>query len=98
MIPLYHSLEQEFGIKVELVTTLKRQATRLLSDLQKYKELILITKHGKPAAYLVNVEDYEFTQKRITILEGIAKGEKAIIEDRTFEASEAREKTSKWLK
>ena len=71
-------------MKVELVTTLKRQATRILADLRSSKEPVLITKHGQPSAYLVDVDDYELMQKRMAILEGIARGEKAISEGRTL--------------
>jgi prevent-host-death family protein len=84
-------------MKTELVTTLKRHATRLLSDLRSSGEPVLITEHGKPAAYLVDVDSYEFMQQRIAILEGIARGERAILENRTFSQDEAREKMKKWL-
>ena len=59
-------------MKVELVTSLKRQATKILADLHDTKEPVLITEHGKPSAYLIDVEDYEFMQNRLAILEGIA--------------------------
>ena len=85
-------------MKVELVTTLKRQATKILSDLHVSKEPVLITEHGQPSAYLVDVEDYEFTQQRLKILEGIARGEAAIVENRVFDQQEAKEKMNKWLK
>jgi len=85
-------------MKVELVTTLKRQATRILADLHETKEPVLITEHGKPSAYLVDVNDYEFMQQRMEILEGIARGEKAILESRTLSNEEAKAKMSKWLK
>ena len=42
-------------MKVELVTSLKRQATKILADLHDTKEPVLITEHGKPSAYLVDV-------------------------------------------
>ena len=45
-------------MKVELVTSLKRHATKILSELHASKEPILITEHGQPSAYLVDVEDY----------------------------------------
>ncbi len=85
-------------MKVELVTTLKRQATKILADLHLSKEPVLITEHGQPAAYLVDVEDYELMQTRIDILEGIARGETAILEKRIFTQAEAKKKMSKWLK
>jgi len=85
-------------MKVELVTTLKRQATKILADLHATKEPILITEHGQPSAYLVDVEDYEFMQRRMAILEGIAKGERAVFEGRMLSQEQAREKMQKWLK
>lgn len=85
-------------MKVELVTTLKRQATKILSDLHETKEPVLITEHGKPSAYLVDVDDYEMMQNRMSILEGIARGESAVMEGRTLSNNQAKEKMSRWLK
>jgi prevent-host-death family protein len=67
-------------MRTELVTTLKRQATEILNQLEKDREPILITQHGVPSAYLVDVETFENLQRRMTLLEGIARGEKAIEE------------------
>lgn len=85
-------------MKIELVTTLKRQATKILSDLHETKEPILITEHGKPSAYLVDVEDFEMMQIRMTILDGLSRGESAYEEGRTFSHTEAKKRMSKWLK
>jgi prevent-host-death family protein len=84
-------------MKTELVTTLKRQATQILSDLHSSGEPVLITEHGKPSAYLVDVDSYEFMQRRMSILEGISRGERAILEDRTYAQDEAKIKMKKWL-
>jgi len=62
-------------MKLELVTSLKRQATKILDA----------------------VEDYEFMQNRLSILEGIARGETAVLDNRIYNQAEAREKMSKWL-
>lgn len=85
-------------MRTELVTTLKRQATKILSELRESKEAILITEHGQPSAYLVDVEDYELTLKRMQILEGIAKGEQAIRNGRVLSDSEAKTAMQRWLK
>ncbi len=85
-------------MKTELVTTLKRQATKILAELHSTKEPVLITEHGQPSAYLVDFEDYEQLQHRIRILEGIARGERAVLEGRIYSESEAEEKMAKWLK
>lgn len=85
-------------MKTELVTTLKRQATKILADLHITKEPVLITEHGQPSAYLVDFHDFELMQNRMHILEGIARGERAVFEGRVFTEAEAEEKMSKWLK
>lgn len=85
-------------MKVELVTTLKRHATKILADLHGTKEPVLITEHGKASAYLLDVDDYEFMQRRLALLEGIARGERAIAEGNVMTQQEAKEKLGKWLK
>ncbi|MGF5872974.1 type II toxin-antitoxin system Phd/YefM family antitoxin [Limnobacter sp.] len=85
-------------MKVELVTNLKRQATKILADLHASKEPVLITEHGQPSAYLIDVQDYEFMQHRLKLLEGLSRGERAVLEGRILSESEAKVKMSKWLK
>lgn len=85
-------------MKVELVTSLKRQATRILADLHVSKEPVLITEHGQPSAYLVDVQDFEFMQRRLQLLEGLSRGERAVLEGKVYSQSQAREKMAKWLK
>ena len=85
-------------MRTELVTTLKRQATDLLDEVERSREPILITQHGLPSAYLVDVESYELLQRRMRLLEGIARGEKAIEEGRTVTHGQARQRLARWLK
>jgi prevent-host-death family protein len=85
-------------MRTELVTTLKRQATELLAELERSQEPILITQHGVPSAYLVNVATYEAQQQRMRLLEGIARGEKAVEEGRTLTHAKARQRMARWLK
>lgn len=91
------SLEYHLAMRTELVTTLKRKATRLLAEMKESGEPVLITEHGKPSAYLVNVDSYEAMQSRMRILEGIARGERALLEKRTCTEAEAKQKMAKWL-
>ncbi|MPY89953.1 MAG: type II toxin-antitoxin system prevent-host-death family antitoxin [Luteitalea sp.] len=85
-------------MRIELVTTLKRQATEILSELERDKQPILITQHGLPSAYLVDVETYETLQRRMALLEGIARGERAIEEGRTVTHAQAKKRMARWLK
>ncbi len=84
-------------MKTEIVTRLKREATKILADLHETKEPVLITEHGKPSAYLIDASDYEMLQARMQILEGIARGERAILENNILSNIEAQEAMNKWL-
>jgi prevent-host-death family protein len=84
-------------MKTELVTTLKRKATEIITHLQADRDPVLITQHGKPAAYLIDVETFEGLQRKLSILEGIALGEQAVRDGRTVTQAEAKLRFSKWL-
>ncbi|NDG72543.1 MAG: type II toxin-antitoxin system Phd/YefM family antitoxin [Proteobacteria bacterium] len=84
-------------MRTELVTTLKRKATDVISQLTADQEPVLITQHGLPAAYLIDVKMYEGMQSRLTLLEGIARGEKAILEERVLSHKEAKLRMARWL-
>jgi len=85
-------------MRTELVTTLKRRATELLSEVERHRKPILITQHGIPSAYLVDVQTYETLQTRMTLLEGIARGEKAVEDGRTLTHAQAKKRMARWLK
>ena len=85
-------------MRSEPVTTLKRRATELLWELERDRQPILITQHGIPSAYPVDVATYESLQRRMGLLEGIARGERAIEEGRTVSHAEAKRRMARWLK
>jgi len=84
-------------MRTELVTTLKRKATAVISQLASDQVPVLITQHGLPAAYLIDVQMYEGMRSRLTLLEGIARGEKAILEKRVLSHREAKQRMARWL-
>ncbi|HXS00997.1 MAG TPA: type II toxin-antitoxin system Phd/YefM family antitoxin [Pyrinomonadaceae bacterium] len=85
-------------MRTELVTILKRQALAILNQLEKDREPILITQHGVPSAYLVDVETFETLRRRMALLEGIARGENGIEEGRSLTHKQAKQRMSRWLK
>ena len=84
-------------MRTELVTTLKRRATEIIAELEDAQEPVLITQHGRPAAYLIDVETYDGLQHRLALLEGIARGERAIEDKRVVSHVEARKRMARWL-
>jgi PHD/YefM family antitoxin component YafN of YafNO toxin-antitoxin module len=65
-------------MRTELASRLKRQATETLNQLEKDREPIHNIQDGVPSAYLVDVEIFETLQRRTTLLEGIARGERRL--------------------
>ena len=85
-------------MKTELVTSLKRRATKIIASLTKDRDPVLITQHGRPAPYLVDVETYDGMNDRLSILEVIGRGERAFQEGRLFSHEQARQRMSRWLR
>lgn len=85
-------------MRTELVTTLKRKATEIIAALESDQDPVLITQHGKPAAYLMAVDAFENLNKRLRILEGIARGERAVEEGRVVTHAEAKKRMARWLR
>ncbi len=92
-VPLKYHL-----MRTELVTTLKREATKIISDLHGSRHPILITQYGQPAAYLVDVATYEGLEKKLAVLEVIGRGERAIEEGRVVSHKTAQKRMARWLK
>jgi prevent-host-death family protein len=84
-------------MKTHLVTTLKRRATGILTELVNDQTPVLITQHGVPTAYLVDVTTFEALQNRMRVLEGIARGERAIQDGRTSTHAQAKRRLARWL-
>jgi prevent-host-death family protein len=84
-------------MRTELVTTLKRKATELIDQITEDRIPVLITQHGIPAAYLVDVDSFSAMRKKLELLEGICRGERAFQEGRIVNHSEAKKRLSRWL-
>lgn len=69
----------------------------IIRDLNKGREPVLITEHGKPAAYLIDVRSFQEITKKNELLEGLARGEAAIEKGRVVPQKEAKERMKNWL-
>ena len=86
------------SMRTELVTTLKRKATEIIAELESNQDPVLITQHGKHAAYLMAVDAFNGMNRRLGILEGIARGERAVEEGRVLSHASAKKRMARWLK
>jgi prevent-host-death family protein len=80
------------------VTELKRRATEILAELEEERRPLLITEHGRSAAILLDVESYQHMVNRMALLEGIARGERAILEGRVVSHAAAKRRLRRWLR
>jgi prevent-host-death family protein len=85
-------------VKTELVTTLKRKATNIIASVEKTRAPVLITQHGRPAAYLVDVETFEGLNEKLAVLETISRGERAVEAGRVLSHEAAKKRMARWLK
>jgi PHD/YefM family antitoxin component YafN of YafNO toxin-antitoxin module len=51
----------------------------------------------RPAAYLIDAESFEAQEERVRILEGIARGERALQEGRVLTHRQVRRRMGRWL-
>lgn len=73
-----------------------------MSDLEQFDAADYLGSEAMIAEYLsAALEDEnpdEFMQRRLALLEGLSKGERAILEGKTISHDEARKRMQKWLK
>ena len=79
------------------VTEIKRRATEVMAELRDTHVPAAITEHGTVGAYLVDPQTFEAMQRRLEILEGIARGEADIAAGRTTSHARAKKRMAKWL-
>jgi len=76
---------------------IKRHATEVIAELRVRRRPVFITERGQSAAVLLDVKTYEGLLRRLAVLEGIARGERAFAEGRVLAHSDARKRLSRWL-
>ena len=85
------------AVALKPVTEIKRRATEIIAKLQADRRPVLITERGRSAAVLIDVATYEQLLTRTELLEGIARGERAIDEGRVVSHTAAKRRLGRWL-
>ena len=68
------------------------------SDYSQRGSPVLRVQENGVAAYVVEAKTYEAMQKRLQLLEGLARGEQAIGQGRVVSHSRAKKRMARWLK
>lgn len=74
------------------------KATGKAKRYRQHQSPVLRVQENGVAAYLVEANAYEAMQLRLRLLEGLARGEKAIAEGKVTSTARARKRLARWLK
>jgi prevent-host-death family protein len=77
---------------------LRNSCSRILEAVVRENDAILIARGGRPSAYLVAAERYEFDQRKVRILEAIIESERAVTRGEVVSHAEVKKRLAKWLK
>lgn len=83
--------------RTEPVTAVKRRATEIIADVKHDRHPVIITERGRSAAVLMDIASYDELVSRLEVLEGLARGERAIREGRVVSHTAARRRMRRWL-
>ena len=78
------------------VTELKNQTKKVLARVRRTGAPILVTQNGRSAVIILDIVFYQAQQRRLKVLEEIAKGEKEILEGKGISHSEVVKRAKAW--
>jgi len=78
------------------VTELKNQTKKVLARVKRTGAPILVTQNGRSAVIILDIVFYQAQQRRLKVLEEIAKGEREILEGKGVPHSEVVKKAKRW--
>ena len=73
---------------IQAITTLKRDAARLIAEAAERRSPLVITQNGEATAVLQDVESYERRQRAFLLLKLLAQGERDFESGRTLSQSD----------
>lgn len=82
---------------IEPLSEFRKRSADFIKRLKKEKQPIILTQHGKSAAVLMDVTEYERFSKKIKLLEDLLEAKQQVEQGKTFTMDEARERIEKHL-
>lgn len=85
---------------IEPLSEFRKKSADFIKRLKKDKQPIVLTQHGKSAAVLLDVSEYERIAKKIEMLEDLLEAKQQVEEGKTYTMEDARKRIenhlSKW--
>ncbi|CAN5433101.1 type II toxin-antitoxin system Phd/YefM family antitoxin [soil metagenome] len=82
---------------IEPLSEFRKRSADFVKRLKKEKQPIVLTQHGKSAAVLMDVSEYERFIKKMEMLEDLLEAKQQVEQGKTYSKEEAKERIEKHL-
>jgi prevent-host-death family protein len=82
---------------IEPLSEFRKKSADFVKRLKKEKQPIVLTQHGKSAAVLMDVSEYERISKKMEMLEDLLEAKQQVEQAKTYTMDEAKERIQKHL-
>lgn len=82
---------------IEPLSEFRKKSADFVKRLKKEKQPIVLTQHGKSAAILLDVSEFERISTKLKMLEDLLEAKQQVEEGKTFTMDEAKERIEKHL-
>ena len=82
---------------IEPLSEFRKKSADFIKRLKKEKQPIILTQHGKSAAVLMDVSEYERFTKKLEMLEDLLEAKQQVEQGKTYTMDQAKERIEKQL-
>ncbi len=82
---------------IEPLSEFRKKSADFIKRLKEEKQPIVLTQHGKSAAVLMEVSEYERFTKKMQMLEDLLEAKQQVEQGNTFTMQEAKDRVEKHL-
>ncbi len=82
---------------IEPLSDFRKKSADFITRLKKEKQPIILTQHGKSAAVLMDVTEYERIANKMEMLEDLLEAKQQVEQGNTFTMQEAKDRIDKHL-
>ena len=82
---------------IEPLSEFRKKSADFIKRLKKEKQPIILTQHGKSAAVLMDVSEYERFTKKLEMLEDLLEAKQQVEQGKTYTMDQAKERIDKHL-
>ncbi len=82
---------------IEPLSEFRKKSADFIKRLKKDKQPIVLTQHGKSAAVLMDVAEYERFSKKLDLLEDLLEAKQQVQQGETYTMEEAQDRINKHL-